>query len=165
MARILVVDNDKTFRLTCAEDLELEGHDVFTAETGFDALRLDEEHALDMVITEVRLPGMDGLELMSRLLAKHRGIIVILNSCSSRYKESFLSWAADAYVMKSADIRELRAKVRELLSLLPSSRMSEGLPRFQRVQRHGATNTENGGAVREENDGRLAPVLVRPGCK
>lgn len=114
MARILVVDGDERFRLVCAEDLEYEGHEVLTAATGLDALRLVEEHLPDMVITEVQLPGMDGLDLMGRLLARHRGIIVILNSGSSYYKENFLSWAADACLTKSAGTLELRTKVREL---------------------------------------------------
>lgn len=116
MARILIVDGDEKARSACAEDLEREGHEVLTASTGFVALRIVEEHAPEIVITEVRLPGMDGLDLMGRLLAAHRGLRVILNSSASYYKENFLSWAADACLTKSPCTLELRGKVMELLN-------------------------------------------------
>jgi len=61
------------------------------------------------------MPGMDGLEAMSRLLNKHPKTPVVLNSAYSSYKDSFMSWPADAYVVKSADTDELRTRVRELL--------------------------------------------------
>ena len=115
MARILVVDADVRERTACARDLELDGHDVLTAPTGFDALRLAEEHVPEIVITEVRLPGMDGLDLMCRLLSRVPRPIVILHSRSSWHRDSFLSWAADADLTKADDTSELRAKVRELL--------------------------------------------------
>jgi DNA-binding response OmpR family regulator len=116
MARILVVDGDERYRLVCSRNLEREGHEVLTAATGVEALRLADEHIPDMVITEIQLPGMDGLDLMARLLARRRGILVILNSKSSYYKDNFMSWTADACLTKSVDNRELSAKVRELLN-------------------------------------------------
>jgi DNA-binding response OmpR family regulator len=116
MARILVVDGDERYRLVCSETLERQGHEVWTAATGVEALRVTDEHLPDMVITEIQLPGMDGLDLMARLLERHRGILVILNSKSSYYKDNFMSWAADACLTKSVDSRELSAKIRELLN-------------------------------------------------
>lgn len=115
MAHILIVDADESFRSACLNDLGEEGHDVLTAATAFEALRLVEERVPDVVITEVRLPGMDGLDLMARLLAKHRGIRVILNSASAYYKDNFLSWVADVCLTKSSGTRELRQRLRELL--------------------------------------------------
>lgn len=115
MAKILFVDGDERYRIACAHELELDGHEVHTAASGFDALPLTERLALDVVITEVRLPGMDGLDLMGRVLAKNRAIIVILHSACSYYKENFLSWAADACLTKSTDLLELRRIVRERL--------------------------------------------------
>jgi hypothetical protein len=44
------------------------------------------------------------------------GLKVILNTAYSQYQESFMSWAADAYVIKSADLTELKSKVKELLT-------------------------------------------------
>ena len=115
MARILVVDGDDRYRHVCAMDLRNEGHDVVTASTGFDALRSMDETAPEVVITEVQLPGMDGLDLMGRLLDRDRKLVVILNSASCSYKDNFMSWAADACCQKSADGRELRGTVRRLV--------------------------------------------------
>lgn len=115
MARILVVDGDERYRLVCSRNLEREGHELFTAATGIEALRSTDEHSPEIVITETQLPGMDGLDLMARLLARHRRILVILNSKSSHGKGNFMSWSADAYLTKSVHSRELLAKVRELL--------------------------------------------------
>jgi DNA-binding response OmpR family regulator len=116
MARILVVDPDPRPRVACAEDLRREGHEVLTAATGFEALRLVRDRAPQLVVTEVRLPGMDGIELMCRLVAKEQPPIVILHSASLAHRDSFLSWVADADLRKGADTSELRAKVQELLA-------------------------------------------------
>jgi CheY-like chemotaxis protein len=70
----------------------------------------------DLVVLDIRMPGMDGLEAMGRILEKNPKIPVVLNSAYSSYKDNFLSWAADAYIIKSADTTELRGKVRELLA-------------------------------------------------
>jgi CheY-like chemotaxis protein len=115
MAQVLLVDADEQARSICLKDLVREGHVVQTASTGFEALRLVDEHVPDVVITEVRLPGMDGLDLMGRLLASHRRIRVILVSGSTHYQENFLSWVADACITKSSTTTELRSKLREVL--------------------------------------------------
>jgi DNA-binding response OmpR family regulator len=116
MAKILIVDGDERFRQACFCDLCREGHEVRLASTGFEALASADERRPDLVISEVGLPGMDGLDLMARLLARHRGIKIILNSRSPGYKDSFMSWAADACLIKSTDDREVLAKVRELMT-------------------------------------------------
>jgi len=121
MARILLVDGDRRYRSTCSEDLERQGHEVLTASNGFDALRLVAEHAPEVIVTEVRLPGSDGIDLIYRLLMQTPRPIVILNSESSYHRDGFLSWAADADLRKSRDTSELQAKVRALLK----SRWSE----------------------------------------
>jgi two-component system response regulator (stage 0 sporulation protein F) len=68
------------------------------------------------VILDIVMPEMDGMEAMTRILRKHRKIPVILNTSYSKYREDFMTWAADAYVMKSSDFTELKEKIKELLS-------------------------------------------------
>ena len=81
-----------------------------------DALKLVQTEPLDLVILDIRMPGMDGLEALPRILGLKEGLKVILNTAYSQYQESFMSWAADAYIIKSADLTELKAKVKELLA-------------------------------------------------
>jgi two-component system response regulator (stage 0 sporulation protein F) len=116
MKTILVVDDDDSIRKLIELELKDEGYQVLVASNAMDALKLVQSEPLDLVILDIRMPGMDGLEALPRILGLKEGLKVILNSAYSQYQESFMSWAADAYIIKSADLTELKAKVRELLS-------------------------------------------------
>lgn len=63
------------------------------------------------------MPVMDGLETLPRLLRNKRDIPVILHTAYSQYREDFMTWAADAYVVKSPDARELKDNVKAFLSM------------------------------------------------
>jgi two-component system response regulator (stage 0 sporulation protein F) len=116
MKTILVVDDDDAIRMLIEVELAEEGYRILTASNAKDALKMVEKEDLDLVILDIRMPGMDGLEALPRMLGLKQGLKVILNTAYSQYQESFMSWAADAYVIKSADLSELKAKVKELLS-------------------------------------------------
>jgi DNA-binding response OmpR family regulator len=116
MKNILVVDDDDAIRMLIEMELKDEGYKVLTASNAKDALKMVETEPIDLVILDIRMPGMDGLEALPRILGLKEGLKVILNTAYSQYQESFMSWAADAYIIKSADLTELTAKVKELLS-------------------------------------------------
>jgi DNA-binding response OmpR family regulator len=116
MPKILVIEDEKNLRVLYQQDFESDGFEVVTAANAVDGLSVVAAERPDLVVMDIRLPGMDGLEAMSRLLDKHPRIPIVLNSAYSSYKDSFMSWSADAYVVKSADTGELRARVRELLA-------------------------------------------------
>jgi len=113
---ILVVDDDENQRFLCQEVLTDEGYNVLVAKDGKEALRKVEQKRPDLVILDIVMPEMDGMEAMTRILRKHRKIPVILNTSYSRYREDFMTWAADAYVVKSSDFMELKKRIKELLS-------------------------------------------------
>jgi len=115
MKRILVVDDDDAIRALLKDELTDEGYDVIVASNARDALKMVEQEALDLVVLDIRMPGMDGLEALPRILGMKEGLPVILNTAYSQYQESFMSWAADAYVIKSSDLSELKDKIRELI--------------------------------------------------
>ncbi len=116
MKTILVVDDDEAIRTLLQEELMEEGYQVMVATDARDALKKVEKEQLDLVILDVRMPGMDGLEALPRILGLKEGLPVILNTAYSQYQESFMSWAADAYVVKSSDLTQLKAKVKELIN-------------------------------------------------
>lgn len=115
MKTILVVDDDEAIRTLLQEELEEEGYKVLIATNARDALKMVAAEALDLVILDIRMPGMDGLEALPRILGIKEGLPVIMNTAYSQYQDSFMSWAADAYVVKSSDLTELKEKVRELI--------------------------------------------------
>ena len=68
-----------------------------------------------MVVLDICMPGMDGVETLEALLAADPGLPVILNTAYTTYRENFLTWAAADYVVKSADLTELKASIRRVL--------------------------------------------------
>jgi CheY-like chemotaxis protein len=115
MKKILVVEDEEGLRLLYQEELEAEGYDVITARNGKEAIQRLEEGKPDLIILDIVMPVMDGMEALGRIVGKDRKIPIILNSSYSGYREDFMSWVADAYVTKSSDLEELKSKVKELL--------------------------------------------------
>ncbi len=116
MKTILVVDDDEAIRTLLQEELEDEGYKVLIATNARDALKMVAAEPLDLVILDIRMPGMDGLEALPRILGIKEGLPVIMNTAYSQYQDSFMSWAADAYVVKSSDLTELKEKIKELVN-------------------------------------------------
>lgn len=116
MPKILVIEDERNLRTLYKSDLERDGYQVVTAGTAPEGIALVESENPDLVVMDIRLPGMDGLEAMAKVLDRHPKLPVVLNSAYSSYQENFMSWSADAYVVKSSDTDELRARVRDLLA-------------------------------------------------
>jgi CheY-like chemotaxis protein len=113
--KILIVEDEEGLRLLYKEELEIEGYEVLTARNGKEAIKKLEEGRPDLIILDIVMPVMDGIEALGRIVGKDRKIPIILNTSYPGYRQDFMSWAADAYVTKSADLEELKNKVRELL--------------------------------------------------
>jgi CheY-like chemotaxis protein len=115
MKIILVADDEEPIRKLLEGELSEEGYRVVLAANAREALKIVETQPIDLVVLDIRMPGMDGLEALPRILGLKEGIPVILFTAYSQYQESFMSWAADAYIVKSADFSELKDKIKELL--------------------------------------------------
>jgi two-component system response regulator (stage 0 sporulation protein F) len=113
--KILIAEDDDSLRLLYEEELKAEGYEILSARNGREAIQLLEETRPDLVLLDIVMPVMDGMEALGRILRKDRGIPIILNTSYSAYREDFMSWAADAYVTKSSDLTELKTKIRDLL--------------------------------------------------
>ncbi len=117
MITILLVEDDKNQRLLYEQELGLEGYEIRTAIDGKDALKKVQEHPLDIIIMDIDLPKMEGIEAMGRIISKSKGIPIIIHTAYSSYKDNYMSWIADAYIVKSSDLTELKNKIKELLAL------------------------------------------------
>jgi len=69
-----------------------------------------------MIIMDINMPKMTGIEAMGMILSKYKNIPIIINTAYSSYKDNFMSWAADAYVVKSSNLIELKNKIKEILT-------------------------------------------------
>ncbi|HYF48963.1 MAG TPA: response regulator [Planctomycetota bacterium] len=119
MAQILIVEDQPHQRLLYEQELSDDGYDVITASNARDALVLFEQHHPALVITDILLPGMNGIDLMERMLEIDRNLPIIVHSAYSSPSRDFVTWFARAYVMKSGDLSELKAQVRNVLCGTP----------------------------------------------
>jgi len=115
MKHILVVDDEKHICELYKSELEDEGYRVTVATSGAEALSAVEQNPPDLIVLDIQMPGMDGIETLEKLLGRDKGIPVILNTAYSHYREDFTTWGADAYVVKSSDTSKLKQEIRRLL--------------------------------------------------
>jgi len=102
MKKILVVDDEEAIRLLYREELTEAGYDVDVAQDGAEALRKLEQAQPDLMTIDLRMPGMDGIELLSRVRAMHRELPIVISTAYGDLRSEFGTWASDAYVTKSA---------------------------------------------------------------
>ncbi|MCX6009795.1 MAG: response regulator transcription factor, partial [Chloroflexi bacterium] len=121
--RVLVVDDDaKTVELVKLY-LNRDGYRVLTAGDGVEALRLAQEGHPDLIVLDLMLPGIDGLEVCQTLRDESDVPIIMLTAkTTDQDKLKGLDMGADDYVTKPFSPRELAARVRAVLRRLPGER-------------------------------------------
>jgi DNA-binding response OmpR family regulator len=117
MTSVLVVEDDTAILRGLADNLRYEGYEVFTAQDGEAGLRLHEAHKPDMLILDLMMPRLGGLELCRRLRAKgvQTPILMLTARSEEADRVTGLDVGADDYVTKPFSVRELMARVRALL--------------------------------------------------
>ena len=122
MARVLVVDDDEVVRTLIAALLEEMQHEVRTVENGVDALDAHRREPADLVITDIYMPDMDGLELIRRINASNSTppIIAMSGSASARRMDALPTaerFGASAVLYKPVDLDALAALVTRMLAV------------------------------------------------
>ena len=115
--KILLVDDEEHIRLLFKEELEEEGYSIGLASNGFDALEVLKTGRFDLVVLDIKMPGMDGIQTLNEIKKLNKGQHVILCSAYGEFKQDFSSWVSDAYVVKSADMRELKDTIKNILGI------------------------------------------------
>ena len=125
--RILVVDDEPQITRVLRTSLTSQGYDIRVANNGETALEILKDWTADLVITDLAMPVMDGVELCRRVRAKSEVPIIVLSvRGEERTKVQALDVGADDYVTKPFGINELLARVRASLRRSPSSEEEEG---------------------------------------
>jgi DNA-binding response OmpR family regulator len=115
MAKILIVDDEKHIRLLYSEELKEEGYEVFLAADGNDILDRIEKDRPDVIILDIKMVSSNGLDVLQEVRNRYYNLPVILCSAYGSYKVDVKSIAADAYVVKSSDLTELKNKIAQVL--------------------------------------------------
>ena len=113
--KILVVDDEESMRITLAAILEDEGHEVVTASTGEEAVELCSRNKFGVVLLDVRMPGIDGVEAFRQIRRHQEGVRVIMMSAFSteELKEAALDDGAIAFLPKPLNLDKAVDLIRE----------------------------------------------------
>lgn len=116
--RILVVEDDEEMRALLRDFLEEEGFEVETAENGAGVVPKLIKKFCDLVITDVRMPGLTGLEILPTLKKVQPGIAVVVITAfgSKEVRQRTLARGADAYLEKPLQLEKLKTLVNQLIS-------------------------------------------------
>jgi CheY-like chemotaxis protein len=121
---ILCVDDEESCHILWKEELEEEGYIVHSAMSGEEALEIFDlamhlgEPQIDIVILDINMPGMDGIEVLRQIKQKESNMPVILCSAYPEYKKNMASWECDDYIVKSFNLDDLKASVRKYLNFI-----------------------------------------------
>jgi len=122
--RILIVDDNDTIRKTLKAILEDEGYTVDLAATGQEAIQKTEENAYDIALLDIRLPDMEGVELLKLIkdnVPKTRKIM-LTGYPSMQNAIAALNKDADAYLVKPVDVEKLLSTIKDQLELRENER-------------------------------------------
>jgi DNA-binding response OmpR family regulator len=121
--QILVIDDDANVLRVFRSILEKEGYKVETAETGKDALKKIKKAKFSVYLVDVKLPDMDGTELLLKIPNNPKAIKIIVTGFSTDdVGKKAADYGADDFLVKPVNARELIATVRERLGTLQQER-------------------------------------------
>jgi DNA-binding response OmpR family regulator len=128
-ARILLVDDEQSVQALLSYPLRKEGYDVVQATDGRQALERFEEQPFDLVVLDLMLPKIDGLEICRRLRTHSSVPIIMLTAKSEEIdKVVGLELGADDYITKPFSMREFSSRIKAVLRRVEMSRPTETAP-------------------------------------
>ncbi len=116
MSKILIIEDEDNIRNLYRDELIDEGYEVITAEDGKEGFNQFKNNQPDLITIDIKMKGMDGIELMHKIRKIDKNIPIILYTAYGEYSQDFATWAADEYLVKSSDLKELKDKIRKMVS-------------------------------------------------
>jgi two-component system NtrC family response regulator len=117
MKTILIVDDEPNYLIVLTELLQEEGYDVFTAQSGEEGLKIVKEIDLDLVITDMRMPGMDGLALLKEIKFHYKNLPVIMITAFGEKGKALdaLQAGANNFLVKPFNNDALSSAIKKLI--------------------------------------------------
>jgi len=136
MKRVLLTEDLPDQRALYRDALSDAGYEVLEAENATAALEYFKTQMPDVVVLDIQMPGMDGIEALNKILALRVQTPVILYSAYPSFKANFMTWAADAFVEKTGNPQELVDAVEKVLCKqdLPRPEAISKVPRSKIVE-------------------------------
>jgi CheY-like chemotaxis protein len=115
MKKILLVDDEEGIQLLYQEEFQDEGFEVISAFTGEEALEKFKSESPDLVILDIQMPGMNGIEVLRQMKMIAPQLPIILSTAYHEYKQDLSAWASDEYIVKSPDLQKLKEAIHKYL--------------------------------------------------
>ena len=117
--KIIVVDDEEIVLSLICDTLEDEGYDIKTASNGEDALKIIEQDNFDLIISDIRMPGIDGIELIkkTREIQPEIGVIFMTGYANLNSAKNAIKQGAFDYIMKPFEISEIRKAVKDAIRI------------------------------------------------
>ena len=114
-ATLMIVDDDHSIRRICKAYLESKGFEVHLASSAAEGLEILDRIRVDLVITNIRMPGIDGLELTRLIKDKYDSDVIIMTGYHSYNLEEAIRIGADGLLHKPATLEELLSSINSIL--------------------------------------------------
>jgi CheY-like chemotaxis protein len=115
MKKILLIDDEPSIQIVYREEFEDEGYEVLSALDGEEGLDIFENESPDIVILDIHMPGMNGIEVLRQMKQQRPDVPVILSSAFQEFQSDISSWASEEYIVKSGNLDGLKDAVKRLL--------------------------------------------------
>jgi len=116
MCKVLIIDDEEYLGLLYQKELSDYGHEVRIVKTMKQAYNfLEGSPEVEMVVLDLLLRGDESLSKLEILRKKFPRIIIVINTAHASYKQNFMTWLADAFLIKSPDLTEFNMTINELL--------------------------------------------------
>lgn len=124
MERILLIDDEQHIRDRFDAEFTEEGYAVFPVSSSSSVIKRIELFKPNLVVLDIKLVDCDGLEVLGEIRARYPDLPVILWSAYDSYRHDIKSIAADYYVVKSFDLRELKNRIEKAIEACRASSMA-----------------------------------------
>lgn len=136
MARILLVEDEKDLRFSLVHNLGFEGHEVKEAADGNAGWDAFQNGVFDLVILDIMMPGINGLELLKRIRSKNTTVPIMMLTAKSSEMDKVIGFelGADDYLTKPFGLGEFLARLKALLRRTHSTKTTKKTLQFLNVQ-------------------------------